>query len=74
MKPASAKYFRAPKVGGLLNMVAAPPPKSWAATASRVTPMMVITVPVTIGGKNRMIFAKNGASRNAKIPPTMTAP
>ena len=36
--------------------------------------MIVMTVPVTMGGKNRMSLAKNGAIRNATMPPMMTAP
>ena len=33
---------------------------SFAATCSRVMPMMVITEPVTTGGKNRRILPKTG--------------
>ena len=36
--------------------------------------MMVMTVPVTMGGNSRMSRAKNGATRNAKIPATITEP
>jgi hypothetical protein len=37
-------------------------------------PMMVMTVPVTIGGNSRMSLAKNGATRKAKIPAMITDP
>jgi len=36
--------------------------------------MMVMTVPVTMGGKSRISLAKKGATRNAKIPATITEP
>lgn len=43
-------------------------------TGSSDTPMMVITEPVTTGGKNRMSRAKNGAIRKVNAPAAMTAP
>jgi len=36
--------------------------------------MMVISVPVTTGGKNRSSLMKIGAIRNVKTPATITAP
>ena len=36
--------------------------------------MMVITVPVTTGGKKRSSLPKYGATKNVKRPATMTAP
>ena len=36
--------------------------------------MMVMTVPVTIGGNSRMSLAKNGATRKATTPATITEP
>ena len=36
--------------------------------------MMVITVPVTTGGKNRISLEKNGAMRKVNSPATITAP
>jgi len=74
VKPARARLRSAPKVGGLVNMLAPPPPTSRAATDSRTMPMMVMTVPVTTGGNSRMSRAKKGATRKAKTPATMTAP
>ena len=35
--------------------------------------MIVITDPVTTGGKNRISRLKNGAMRNVKRPATITA-
>jgi len=52
----------------------APPAASAAATGSSAMPMMVITEPVTTGGKNRISLEKNGAMRKVKIPATITAP
>ena len=37
-------------------------------------PMIVITDPVTTGGKNRTSWEKNGAMSSVKIPATITAP
>ena len=52
----------------------APPAASAAATGSSAMPMMVITVPVTTGGKNRISLEKNGAMRKVNSPATITAP
>ena len=46
-----------------LNKANCPPPASKAATGIKVIPMMVMTVPVTTGGKNLTSCAKNGALR-----------
>ncbi len=51
-----------------------PPPASNAATGISVTPMIVITVPVTTGGKNRTSWEKYGARNSVTRPATMTAP
>ena len=51
-----------------------PPTTSSAATGSSAMPMIVITVPVTTGGKNRISRLKNGATRNVNSPATITAP
>ena len=45
-----------------------------AATGSSAMPMMVITVPVTTGGKNRISLAKYGAMKKVNSPATITAP
>jgi hypothetical protein len=37
-------------------------------------PMIVITEPVTTGGKNRISRLKYGAAKNVNRPATMTAP
>ena len=74
VKPARARFRRAPKVGGSVNWLAPPPPASRAATDSRTMPMMVMTVPVTMGGNSRISLAKNGATRKAKTPAMITEP
>ena len=51
-----------------------PPIAQLAATGIRVSPIVVMTTPVTTGGKNRMIWAKNGVMRNPTADATMTAP
>ena len=43
-------------------------------TFTAVSPMIVITVPVTTGGKNRISRLKNGATKNVNSPATITAP
>ena len=43
-------------------------------TPSRVMPMVVSTVPITTGGKNRRILAKYGATRKVNSPATMIEP
>ena len=52
----------------------APPAASAAATGSSARPMIVITDPVTTGGKKRISLLKNGAMRNVKMPATITEP
>ena len=52
----------------------APPAASVAATGSSAIPMIVITEPVTTGGKNRISLEKKGAIRKVNNPATMTAP
>ncbi len=47
---------------------------SMAPTGTRQSPMMVINVPVTTGGKNFSSLMKIGAMRNVKTPATITAP
>ena len=47
---------------------------SAAATGSSAMPMIVITEPVTTGGKNRISLEKYGAMRKVKRPATITAP
>ena len=51
-----------------------PPMAHIAATGSSVSPMVVITTPVTTGGKKRMIVANSGAIANPISEATMTAP
>ena len=51
-----------------------PPMAHIAATGSSVSPMVVITTPVTTGGKNRMMVANRGAIANPISEATMTAP
>ncbi len=46
----------------------APPTASPAATGSSAMPMIVMTEPVTTGGKNRMSLLKNGAMRKVNEP------
>jgi hypothetical protein len=53
---------------------AAPPTASAAATGSSAMPMIVITDPVTTGGKKRMRRLKYGAMAKVNSPATMTAP
>ena len=43
-------------------------------TFTAVSPMIVITDPVTTGGKKRISLLKNGAMRNVKMPATITEP
>lgn len=44
------------------------------ATGNKEIPIIVITQPVTTGGKKRIIFEKNGASNKPINDATMTAP
>ena len=46
--PASSRFWNEPK--SLAD--GSPPPACWAATGSSATPMTVMTVPVTTGGKS----------------------
>ena len=64
-----------PDVGGV-RLVRCPgwSTASIAPTGTRHRPMMVISVPVTTGGKNRSSLMKIGAIRNVKTPATITAP
>ena len=50
------------------------PTASAAATGSSAMPMIVMTMPVTTGGKNRISLAKYGATKNVNSPATMTEP
>ena len=70
VSPASPMFWADPNVSadGL------PPMAHIAATGSSVSPMVVITTPVTTGGKNRMIVANRGAIANPISEATMTAP
>ena len=52
----------------------APPVASAAATGSSAMPMMVMTDPVTTGGKKRISRLKYGAMRKVNRPATITAP
>jgi hypothetical protein len=52
----------------------APPVASAAATGSSAMPMMVMTDPVTTGGKKRISRLKYGAMRKVTRPATITAP
>ena len=53
---------------------AAPPTASAAATGSSARPMIVMTDPVTTGGKNRISSPNTGAIRNVNSPATITDP
>ena len=46
----------------------------FAATGISVSPMMVMTVPVTTGGKNRMIFENSGVISRPISDAAITAP
>src|SRR5215831_8636713 len=67
--PAKATLRGAPKLGA-----PTPPAAQFAATGSSDTPMIVITVPVTSGGKNRNSLPHNGDSTITSSPETITAP
>ena len=69
--PSAYAMFR-PLVGSSVGP--APPAASAAATGSRAMPMMVITEPVTTGGKYRISLEKKGAMRKVNSPATITAP
>ena len=51
-----------------------PPAAHCIATGINDTPMMVITEPVTTGGKNRSSLLKYGAANTVSTPATITAP
>ena len=51
-----------------------PPPIQFTATGRRVIPIIVMIVPVTTGGKNRMNRLKNGAIKKVNKPAMMIAP
>ena len=70
VKAASARYFMAPKSAA----VASPPCAQPTGTGIRVTPMRVMTTPVTRGGKKRSSLPKNGPTARQKTPATSTAP
>ena len=50
------------------------PPIFPIATGMRVNPMVVMTEPVTIAGKNRASLEKTPEIRTTKIPDTINAP
>ena len=68
--PASSRFSKLPKS----SPAELPPPLCSAATGSSVTPMTVMTVPVTTGGNSRSRRLKYGAARNVTMPATITAP
>lgn len=70
VKAASARYFMAPKSAA----VASPPCAQATGTGIRVTPMRVMTTPVTSGGKKRSSRPKKGPTARQKPPATSTAP
>ena len=51
-----------------------PPAAQFTATGSSEMPMIVITVPVTSGGKNRSSRPHSGDSAIISSPETITAP
>lgn len=51
-----------------------PPIDQLAATGIRLSPIVVITVPVTTGGKNRITRANTGVINNPMSAETMTEP
>lgn len=56
------------------SAVASPPWAQPTGTGIRVTPMRVMTTPVTSGGKKRSSRPKNGPTARQKTPATITAP
>src|SRR5262245_42820570 len=70
VKPASAMFCTEPYVGSFELL----PIAQLAATGSRLRPIVVITVPVTTGGKNRMIRAKNGVITKPMAAEAITEP
>ena len=67
---AAIKFFASPKS----LACAFPPPIFWKATGIKVSPITVIKVPVTTGGKIFLIFENQPAIRKTKIPATIMAP
>ena len=74
--PAMARFAGAPYPGEPLPPAAAPPvqPTHPTATPSKVSPMAVMTVPVTTGGKRRSIRPTSGAASTPSAPAAMLAP
>ena len=70
VKAASPRYFMSPKSAAVLS----PPCAQATGTGIRVTPMRVMTTPVTSGGKKRRSLPKNGPIARQKTPATITAP
>src|SRR5699024_10813300 len=66
---ATARFFGSPQESEPSPPMAHPP-----ATGNRLRPMVAITVPVTTGGKNLMILAKNGAINTPMTAATITEP
>ena len=70
VSPASPMLVMLPKSGALLL----PPMAQRAATGISVKPMVVITAPVTNGGKNLMTLEKMGVIKKPIMEATITAP
>ena len=70
VNPASAMFWTEPYVGSFELL----PIAQFAATGIRLSPIVVITVPVTTGGKNLMIRAKNGVISKPMAAEAITAP
>ena len=60
---AAIKFFASPKS----LACAFPPPIFWKATGIKVSPITVIKVPVTTGGKSFLIFENHPAIKKTKI-------
>ncbi len=84
MKPRNTRWIKT-MIASVNNAYASPLPLrgllltgSWtasdAATGNSAMPMMLMTEPVTTGGKNRMSLPKYGAMKNVKSPAMMTEP
>ncbi len=70
VKVASAIDAGLPKSGA----AGLPPPAHSTATGIRVTPIVVMTVPITSGGKNRNKRLNSGLAIIVTMPDTITAP
>ena len=70
VKAAKPILVMLPKSGLLLL----PPIDQRAATGIKVKPMVVMTAPVTSGGKNLIIIEKTGVIKSPRIDAAMTAP